>query len=103
VVWHRADIQKAFGISPIRPDDYYARTIGADPMRADPGRFAGLAMRFYASREDTIVPASLHSEMLMRRLDGRASEAVLVPHIGQHGDPTAFLPADVVSFFDRHR
>jgi hypothetical protein len=97
------DIANAFGISPTRPDDYDTRTYGSDPMRVDPARFEGIAMRFYASQDDTVIPPDLHSEQLMRRLAGRASEAVLVPHIGQHGDPSAFRPADVVAFFDRHR
>jgi hypothetical protein len=99
----RDDIENAFDISPTRPDDYYAHTRGSDPMRADPDRFEGIAMRFYASQDDTVVPSALHSEKLMRRLAGRAPEAVLVPHIGEHGDPSAFRPGDVVAFFDRHR
>jgi hypothetical protein len=99
----RPDIEEAFGISPARPDDYHARTHGADPMRADLSRFEGIAVRFYASQDDTVVPAPLHSEKLMRRLAGRAPEAVLVPHVGEHGDASAFLPEDVVAFFDRHR
>jgi pimeloyl-ACP methyl ester carboxylesterase len=98
----RADIRSAFGI---RPDgsDYALRTAGADPALIDPSAFDGLAMRFYASWQDTVVPAQEHSQAFLRRVVGHVSEGALVTHVGNHGDPSAFRPTDIVAFFDRNR
>lgn len=83
--------------------DYATRTSGADPMTLDPNLFAGLPMRFYASSDDTVVRAPDNSEALAARVAGLALEATVVPHVGGHGDPTAYQTRDLIDFFLRYR
>lgn len=97
---YQAAIQAAFHIS--SGEEYHARTAGADPTLMAPEAFAGLPMRFYASPADTLVPERTHSRRLAQRVAGHALEAVVVPHAGEHGHTSAFMPVDLVRFFDRH-
>lgn len=83
--------------------DYAAKIAPHDPTTYDPSVFDGLPMRFYASPEDRIVPASQNTDTFASAVSGHATEGEIVPHVGEHGDPTAFNVIDLIRFFDRHR
>jgi pimeloyl-ACP methyl ester carboxylesterase len=99
---YRSAIRAAHGIA-LNGSDYATRTAGRDPALFAPALFDGLPMRFYASADDEVVPEALNSRMLAGKVAGHAIESEVVPHVGAHGDPTAFKPRDLVDFYNRYR
>jgi hypothetical protein len=99
---YRTAIRTAYGVA-LNGADYATRTAGHDPTLFHPAVFSGLPMRFYASPDDAVVREAANSRMLAGRVAGHALEAEVVPHVGEHGDPTAYKPRDLVDFFNRHR
>lgn len=81
--------------------NYDIKTAGHNPVDLDGTLFTGLPMRFYASYDDTITPRASHTDIMQPIVSPYASESVIVPCTGDHGDASHFLPSDLVAFFDR--
>jgi len=90
----------AYGIPP-DGTGYAEKTAGHDPNLIPGSAFRGVPMRFYASPDDTAVRANLNSTLFAAKFDGKANEHGIVVCSGPHGDPSHFIPADLIAFFDR--
>ncbi|APW37647.1 hypothetical protein RD110_10960 [Rhodoferax koreense] len=86
-------INTAFGGAP----GFAANVADCDPMQFSTSQYGGKNMRMTASASDTIVSKANNSDLLVTKVTGTAASVVLTTHTGTHGDPSAFIPADVVA------
>lgn len=80
---------------------YATKTAGYDPNLKPSSAYPIVPMRFVASYGDTVVPRVDHTDSLQGFLGPLMPEADIVDATGDHGDPSHFLPQDVVDFFGR--
>ena len=80
---------------------YANMTYGMDPVLRSAKAFRDTPMRFYSSRSDTVVPGLNNAEVLQATVASTRREAVLVQCTGNHGDPSHFIPAEYLAFFNR--
>lgn len=78
---------------------YDVAKANTDPMLIPATLFAGKKMRAIASSGDTVVPRAQHSDLFKTRIAGVVTLTVDT-HTGDHGDTTAFQPAQVVAHFN---
>ena len=94
-------INTAYGVTGVGTATYANKTYGMDPLLHAARDFRDTPMRFYASNSDTVVPGAQHSTLLQAIVASSRREAVLVACTGNHGDPSHFVPAEYVEFFNR--
>lgn len=95
-----ADVRTAYGIAG-DDSDYATKTAGHDPVLLSASLYGGLRMRFYASPDDVVVPKVDNSDVMSALVAGKAAENTIVVCSGDHGDPSHFQSADLISFLDR--
>jgi len=93
-------IKTAYGIAS-DGSDYDEKTAGHDPVLLDGADFTGIRMRFYASSDDLMVTKADNADVMAALVADYAAESVVVACTGVHGDPSHFIPAEYVAFFDR--
>lgn len=93
-------IRTAYGIAG-DGSDYASKTAGFDPVLGAGADYRGIAMRFYASPDDTVVPKVSNSDAMIALVAGNASEDDLLVCTGEHGDASHFQPSNLVAFFNR--
>lgn len=81
--------------------DYATQTAGHDPVLISSSEYAGKRLRFTASYSDGLIDRTENSDAMSTHVSGDATEYEVVTHTGVHGDPSAFLPSDIVAFFGR--
>jgi hypothetical protein len=94
-------IQTAYGIP--GTGTYATQTAGHDPVlftSAQLQRFT-MPVRFTHSYADTVVPRAQHTDIFQPLIAPYAPESGIITSTGDHGDPSNFIPSDVVSFFSR--
>lgn len=93
-----AGMRTAYGVS----DDpgFAAASVGCDPMLFTLSQFNGKRFRMTASSGDTIVPKADHSDALAARITGNCDSVAVVSVSGDHGDASAFIPSDIIAFFN---
>lgn len=74
---------------------------GYNPVDMAGTDFTGKRLRFTASSSDTVVSKTDNADAMSTLVAGEATEYAVVTHTGDHGDPSAFIPSDVVDFFSR--
>jgi hypothetical protein len=79
---------------------YAVQTAGHDPVLLSGSSFP-LRMRFTGSPADTIVPRAQNGVRMQALVAPFALESFYLNTIGPHGDPSNFIPSDVVNFFAR--
>lgn len=115
-----ADITKYYGIYPVcnlvnmQANASYGASVNAaysadggltpnlaqcDPISFPTALFAGKKVRVTASYGDLVVPRAQHSDLLLPRVNTSGTMSILA-HTGDHGDLTAFVPTDVLTFFN---
>jgi dienelactone hydrolase len=62
-----------------------------------------LPLTVWASPQDTVVPAASNAAVCVARARAAGAAVTYVRTTGEHGDPSNFRPAEVLSFFDAHR
>jgi hypothetical protein len=93
-------IKTAYGVA-ADGADYATKTAGWDPVLRPATDYAGLRMRFYASPSDTVVEKAYHTDPLVTLVTGQATECAVQACVGDHGDPSHFQAADLVTFLGR--
>lgn len=94
-------INTAYGITGTPPDTYALKTAGSDPCLKTGSDFRNFRYRFVASPDDTLVPQTMNTDVLMAILSGLSIEDSLLEVTGAHGSPEHYVPADSVAFFQR--
>jgi hypothetical protein len=79
---------------------FQAATTATDPMLFSLSVFAGKSFRMTASPSDTLVNKTNNSDAFVARVTATATSAVVVAATGNHGDPSHFIPSDIVNFLD---
>lgn len=93
-------IRTAFGIAS-DGSDYSTKTSGHDALLKSAGAFAGIAMRFYASPDDTVVAKTANTDAFHSLVSGVTPESAVIVCSGDHGDPSHFQPSDLAAFLAR--
>jgi pimeloyl-ACP methyl ester carboxylesterase len=75
---------------------------GRSARAVSPVTPAGVPMRVWASAADTVVARATNGAACVWRARAAGTDAVLIPTVREHGDPSNFRPAAVVAFFDAH-
>jgi hypothetical protein len=89
-------VKTAYGFSD--SSQYAVATAGHDPVLLDPVLFTGKKIRLVASPSDTNIVKSQNTDLVFS-LFGSTATVTVLPATGNHGDPSHFVPADVVNFF----
>jgi hypothetical protein len=71
------------------------------PMLFPLAQFKGKNLKMTASPADTMVSKTKNADALLARVAGTAASCEVTSVSGDHGDPSAFIPADVVSQIDQ--
>jgi hypothetical protein len=98
---YTAGINTAYGITGTSPNTYAEKTDGYDPVLREAADFGTVPMRFYASPGDVTVPQEDNTDQFAALVASTRVEAVVVTCTGGHGNPSHFIPAEYVAFFDR--
>lgn len=72
-----------------------------NPIALSGNAFANLAMKFYASKDDTVVTKSGNTDPMIAILASYARECESSVCCGNHGDATHFQPANVAALMGR--
>lgn len=75
---------------------YDAYKVNSDPMLMDINLFSGKNLRASASASDTVVPRDQHSDLFKTRI-ASVTNYVIDTHTGNHGNTSAFVPANILS------
>lgn len=94
-------IETAFDFS--APADYSAATNGYDPMLVPPSTFAEFPIQIWASQSDHVVRRSQNEDPFARAVNAAGGSVIINSSRGNHGDPSNFDAAAVISFFSAHR
>lgn len=94
----QAGLNTAYGSSD--QASFTAASVGCDPLQFPLGQFSGKKFRMTASPSDTLVTKADNSDALATRITGTAASVVVVSTTGNHGDPSNFIPSDVITFFN---
>jgi len=92
------DIEAAYGFRGV--EEFASATEGFDPMQATPDLFAQVAIRFWASPADALVPKADHADAFAWRIGGQSGNASVVSARGRHLARDQYRPDEVVAFFD---
>ena len=95
-----AAMKAAYGIAS-DGSDYASKTAGHDPMVISTSNYTGKKLRFVVSDSDTVVVRASHSDAMISRVGGVASEASLLVGTGGHLSADQFRIADFLSFRSR--
>jgi alpha-beta hydrolase superfamily lysophospholipase len=90
-------IQSAYGFS--TPSGYLAATHGFDPMIDPPSIFAGIPIQIWASYSDRLVVRSRNADPFAKAINAAGGSVTIHTTQGDHGDPSNFDAAAVISFF----
>lgn len=80
---------------------YAVQTAGFDPATYAGSDFRGMRMRTYGSTGDTAVNVASNAQSFIAQVAPYAIEAVHVTTSGDHGDPSNFVPSEVLAFVNR--
>lgn len=94
-------INTAHSITGSGTGTYANRTRGLDPSLMSGFSWRHVPMRFYASAGDTVVPKANNTDVLTALVAKCCRESDLIVCSGNHGDPSHFVPAEYVAFFNR--
>jgi hypothetical protein len=94
-------INTAYGITGTPPDTYALLTAGFDPNLMAGNAFRGVLgrFRFTSSYADTTVPRVQNADAFVTLVSPYAGEITVLTSTGLHGDPSNFVPSDMVSHF----
>ena len=99
---YTAAINSAFGITGTAPNDYATLTAGHDPVLRQGWEFRGIPMRFIASSADTTAVKTQNTDELYALVEPFTEDLTTDYSVtGNHQDPSHFIPADAVAFFQR--
>jgi hypothetical protein len=90
-------IQAAYGFT--NPSEFSASTSGFDPILTSPATFAGFPIQIWASYSDHFVVRSKNEDPFAKAVNAAGGKVTILTSHGEHGDPSNFNAAAVVSFF----
>lgn len=90
---YTATIDTAYGGS----SAYTAALPTCNPMQRTTSLFASKNLRMSHSAADTVVSKTTNSDALLTKVTGVAASVVVTATSGDHGNPSSFIPADVVA------
>jgi pimeloyl-ACP methyl ester carboxylesterase len=89
-------IESSYGFS--GSGGYDAATSGHDPNLKTSSSFPYIWYRMTASYDDTVIPRANNSDLFQTKMGGNSIESYIVTHTGNHGDPSAFVNFDALTF-----
>lgn len=95
---YASQIQTAYNFS--SPSGYAAATAGYDPALDPIGTFVNIPFDIWCSSSDTVVSCANNGQALVNAINAAGGSATYNASSGNHGDPSNFDPAAVVSFFN---
>jgi fermentation-respiration switch protein FrsA (DUF1100 family) len=93
-------IQSAYGFN--SPQRYSTATAGFDPLLTPAHTFAGFPILIWSSYSDHAVSRSKNEDLFSAAINAAGGSVTLRTSQGDHGDPSNFDAAAVISFFSSH-
>lgn len=80
--------------------DFSSNKTGCDPLLFPIEQYSGKKFRGTGSPGDTLVSTAENLDALVTRITGTALSVSKLTTTGDHGDPSNFIPSDMISFFN---